>query len=118
MLCFQFETWCFPSLRHYSEDHRFFTHAVRRCRLTHQGDPGLKAIDFQLLELFESTSPFKVLVSTANLHPYIAGTSCVDYSNLNNGKKDLDDKAGAEVQSRPWLESTTWFQSLIVKNDK
>ena len=30
----------------------------------------LKALGFQLLELFESKVPFKVVVSTANLHPY------------------------------------------------
>ena len=32
----------------------------------------LKVLGFQLLELLESASPFNVLLSTVNLHPYTA----------------------------------------------
>ena len=41
---------------------------VRRCRLTHQVDPGLKALGCQPVE---STALSKILVSDVNLHPYI-----------------------------------------------
>ena len=41
---------------------------------SHQLDPALKALGFQMLELFESKVLSKFWVSTANLHPYtVAG---------------------------------------------
>ena len=61
--CFQLEpagffVWESCSLRHYNVRTRWQT-AVRRCtRLTHQLDPGLKALGFQLLELLESKVAF------------------------------------------------------------
>ena len=42
----------------------------------------LKALAFQLLELLESTSLFKVLVSFANLHPYSATQATLTMKSL------------------------------------
>ena len=41
-------------------------------QVDNQVDPGLKALGFQLLELFESTSLSKLWFQHVNLHPYIA----------------------------------------------
>ena len=60
---------------------------------SYQLDPALKALDFQLLELFESTSPFNDLVSTANLHPYSAEGRCGARRGVHHG--------WAEARPRP-----------------
>ena len=56
----------------------------------------MKALGFQLLELFESTSPFKVLVSDVNLHHY---TKAVEESEevavISQSKKVIGDAKAA-----------------------
>ena len=108
---FKLELACLPYVEVKLQE-KLQEHAVGRCRLTHQVDPGLKALGF---EPVESTSlsnfwfqmlrqvdprlkalgfnqlkviPFNVLLSTVNLHPYIAAT-----------KKEL---AAMQRQAKEW----------------
>ena len=68
-------------------------------------------------DITEITSAVKQTVPTANtvygakvpipgnVHPLVAGTSCVDFSRLNKHRKDLDKEAGGE-------SSKTWYGVL------
>ena len=67
---------------------------VRRCRLIHQVDPGLKALGFNQLKVI----PFKVLVSDVNLHPYIEERITSMQSQLLIGGHKIE--VGAELQAR------------------
>lgn len=49
-----------------------------------------------------------------NVDLLIAGTSCVDYSNLNNQKKDLDQKGESGNTFRGMLRWVTKHRPMIV----
>ena len=82
-------------------------------------------------QLLESTVLSKPLVSNINLHPYTGGgaqstggskpkrkikrTPAPNGGKCGGGMKALEPIKAGVVQARPWLESTTRFQSLIVK---